>query len=143
MTAIENTTDSVRGLQAVTGGTPANYGLGGDGSIIQSVHFIWDAAFVGSFTIWSCNIPDSGPGPVTLVSSVAGEWIQQQPPTGYTAISPAGAGTVGASPLIVNVPGGTAGGAFMDIGNLGGKRLRTQVICTTQGVIRIRPNGKD
>lgn len=141
MTAIENTTDSKRGQQAIT--TGEWYGLGGSDSIIQSVHLQWDATLVAVVTIWSSNFPERGTGPVALDSVVAGEWIQQNPPTGYTAISPAGAATVGANPLVLTIPGGTAGGAFMDIGNIGGKRQRVQVVCTTAGFLRIRPNGKD
>ncbi len=142
MTTVANATYAKRGLQIVE---TAYYGLGGDASMIESIHMAWDAALVCSgITIWASNFPEDGePGLVALNSVVAGDWIQLNPPTGYTAISPAGAATIGATtPLVIVVPGGTAGGIFIDLGNTGSRRLRAQVVCTTQGQLRIRTHGK-
>lgn len=135
MTAIENPADSFNGQQAVT---TSYYGLGGDGSLVGEAHCKWDTALIAVFTIWTSDFPE-----VALNSVVPGEWIQQDPPSGYTAISPAGAATVGANPLVVTVPGGTAGGCSMNMGNYGSKRMRIRVVCTQAGQLRIRPNGKD
>lgn len=136
MTAIESTTDAFRGTQAISAGV--KYGLGGDASLITGVHLQWDATFVGTFTFWVCDFP---PTEVLITSAVAGEWVQQDPPTGYTPISPAGAATA-TTPLVIVVPGGTAGGAAPDIGNIGHKRLAVQVVTTVAGFNRIRANGK-
>lgn len=140
MTAIENTTDSFRGLQAVT---TSWYGAGGSDSLTQSIHMQWDGALVATVTVWACDFPEQlSPGAVALNSTNAGDWIQLNPPTGYTAVSPAGAATIAAGPLAIVVPGGTAGGCFIDLGNTGARRLRVQVVCTTQGQLRIHAHGK-
>lgn len=140
MSAVENTTDSFIGQQLAT---TSWYGAGGDASLVQSIHIQWDSTLVAVITIWGSNFPAQGKGAVALNSIVAGEWVQQNPPSGYTAISPVGAGTVGANPLVLTIPGGTAGGALMDLSGSGDKQLRVQVVCTTPGFLRIRPNGKD
>ena len=137
MTAIESpfSSNAQKGLQVV--GT-SYYGLGGDASLVQAVQFSWDAAFVGTYTIWDTNYSD-----VALDSTAAGDWVQENPTSGYTAISPAGAATVGSNPLVLVVPGGTAGTAMMHLGNIGAHKLRTRCVCTTQGVTRIRTHGKE
>lgn len=140
MTAIENTTDAKQGLQIVE---TAWYGIGGSDSITQSFQAKWDNALIATITVWACDFHDTlGSNPVPLNSVVAGDWIQLNPPTGYTAISPAGAATIAAGPLVIVVPGGVAGGIFVDLGNTGARRLRVQVVCTTQGQLRIRAHGK-
>jgi hypothetical protein len=133
MTAIQQASDAKKGTQAVTTNW---YGLGNDASMISSSHIQWDAAFTGVITFWTASFPE-----VALTSIVAGEWIQQNPPTGYTAISPAGAATA-ATPLVITVPGGTAGGCDVQFGNLGSMMLRAQVVCTVAGFLRIRAHGK-
>lgn len=147
MTTVASTTDAKRGLQKVQ---TDYYGLGGDASMIQSIHMQWDSALVcSSITIWACDFPDVGVnvGGVAIddpsTGATAGAWIQLNPPTGYTAISPSGAATIGATtPLVIVVPGGTAGGIFIDLGNTGAGRLRAVVVCTTQGQLRIHTHGK-
>lgn len=139
MSGIEAASYATKGVHAVTGGATVRYGLGGDASLIQGCHIRWDSAFVGNFTFWSCDFP---PEEVLINDATAGNWIQQNPPTGYTPVSPAGAATT-VTPLVIAVPGGTAGGAAPDIGNLSHKRLAVLVVCTTPGFIQIRCNGKE
>lgn len=138
MSAIENVSDSFNGLQPIT---TSFYGLGGDGSLVQHVTISWDASLIATITIWSTNFPE-----VALDSTDARHWVQEDPPTGYTGISPAGAATA-ARPLILVIAGGTAGAASINIGeprsSLGSKRHRARVVCTQAGQLRIRPNGKD
>lgn len=133
MTAVEQPSDSKLGQQLVQ---TDYYGLGGDASLVQHAHISWDATLAAVITIWSSDYPD-----VALNSAVATDWCQENPTTGYMAISPAGAATATA-PLVLTIPGGTSGCASMNIGNLGSKRLRVRVVCTVQGYLRIRPNGK-
>lgn len=129
-------TDAFNKLQAVTGGTDANYGLGGDAALIQSVTISWDSSLIASITIWSTDFPE------VLVTSIdARHWVQQNPPTGYTAISPGGAATA-ATPLVLTIPGGTAGCASLQIGNSGTLKLKARVSCTQAGQLRITPHGK-
>lgn len=137
MTQIKSTTYAKLGRQAVQ---TDHYGLGGDSSIVQHISISWDAVLAAVITIWSTDFPVED---VATISTAAQDWCQEQPPTGYTAISPAGAGSVGASPLILTIPGGTAGCASMNIGNLGSERLKAQVVCTVAGQLRIRTNGKE
>jgi hypothetical protein len=140
MTAIENTSDAKLGLQAIQ---TDYYGIGGSDSMTQSFHAKWDATLVATLTVWACNFPEQlGSTAVATNSVVAGDWIQLDPPTGYTAISPAGAATIAAGPLTIVVPGGTAGGIFVDLGNTGARRLRVRVVCTTAGQLRIHAHGK-
>lgn len=134
MTAIKSTNDVVNGQQAVT---TSYYGLGGDASLVQHAHIAWDAALIATITIWSSDFPE-----VALNSTDAKEWCQENPSSGYTAISPSGAATA-ATPLVLAIPGGTAGCASMNIGNLGSDKLRARVVCTQAGFLRIRPNGKE
>jgi hypothetical protein len=133
MTAVENPTDSKIGTQAVA---TDYYGLGGDASLVQNVHIAWGAALAATITIWSSNFPE-----VALNSTDAKEWCQLNPPTGYTAISPPAAASA-ATPLVLVIPGGTAGCASIDLGNIGNKRLRCRVVATVADFLRIRPNGK-
>lgn len=132
--------DVKRGAQAAQ---TEFYGIGGDLALMTSIHMQWDAALVCSgITIWATDFPENGQFSVPITSVVAGEWIQLNPPSGYTAISPAGAATIAAGPLVIVVPGGTAGGIFIDLGNSGAHRLRAQVVCTTPGFLRIHGAGK-
>lgn len=137
MTQVKSTTYAKIGRQAVQ---TDHYGLGGDSSIIQHIMISWDASLAAVITIWSTSFPVED---VATTSTAAQDWAQEQPPTGYTAISPAGAASVGASPLILTIPAGTAGCASMHVGNLGSERLKAQVVCTVAGVLRIRTNGKE
>lgn len=131
-----------RGVQPAT---TKYYGGGGDLALITALHFQWDQNLVANasgITIWAGNLPENGQYGVPMGNVTAGDWIQLQPTSGYTAISPAGAATLGASPLIINVPGGTAGGAFVDLGNSGAHRLEIQVVATVPGFLRIHGAGK-
>lgn len=133
MTAVESASDATNGQQAIT---TSYYGLGGDASLVQHIHIKWDAALVATITIESSDFHD-----VALNSTTAGDWVQENPSSGYTAVSPSGAATT-ATPLVLAIPGVTAGGASMNIGNLGSRRLRAKVVCTTGGFLRIHTNGK-
>lgn len=119
------------------------YGVGGDMGLIQSFHLQWDAALICTeVSVWATDFPENGPFAVPITSVVAGEWVEYQPPSGYTAISPAGAAVAGASSLIISIPGGTAGGWFVDLGNTAAHRLRVKVVCTQAGFLRIHAAGK-
>lgn len=134
--------ESFRGRQPIA---TSFYGGGGDLALITALHFQWDATLVANasgITIWASNFPENGPFSIPLGNVTAGDWVQLQPPNGYTAISPAGAATLGTSPLIINIPGGTAGGAFVDLGNSAAHRLQIMVVATVAGFLRIHGSGK-
>lgn len=134
MTSVKSTTDAKKGNQAVA---TSYYGLGGDSAIVQHVHLQWDATLAATITFESTEFDD-----VSLLSTVAGEWIQENPTSGvYIAISPGGAGSF--VNMTITIPGGTAGGASVHIGNLGSLWLRAKVVATVAGFLRIRAGGKE
>lgn len=134
MSAIESTTDAKNGQQLVQ---TDHYGLGGDASLVHHTHIAWDANLIATITIWSSDFPD-----VLVTSTDAKDWCQEDPPTGYTAISPGGSATA-APPLTLAIAGGTAGCASMNLWMFGARRLKAKVVATQQGYLRIRANGKD
>jgi hypothetical protein len=134
MAGIESAADIFNGTQAVT---TSYYNLGGDAAIVQHVTISWDTAVIGTITFWSTDFPE-----VALDSTDARHWAQENPASGYTAISPSGAATVGSNPLVIVIPGGTAGIASVNLGNSGTLRQRARVVCTGAGSFRIRTNGK-
>jgi hypothetical protein len=146
MAAVPNPSATFKGKPGVA---TVHIGVGGDASLVQSITLTWDATLTGAITVWTTDFPD-GPtasppaGTVALTSATNGDgWVQQQPTAGYTAISPVGAATVGASPLILNIPGGTAGSANFQIGNLGSMRLRLRGVFTVDGLLIVQPHGKE
>lgn len=145
MTAVQTPSAAFRGRPGVT---TVHIGVGGDSSLVQSVTITWDATLTGAITVWTTDFADSAaanPQPTVLLSSTANGdgWAQQQPTSGYTAISPVGSATVGASPLILNIPGGTAGTANFQIGNLGSMRTRLRGVFTVDGVLVVVAHGKE
>lgn len=141
MTAIEAASDAFNGQQQVA---TSFYGLGGDAALVQHVHIVWDVTLAATITIESCDMPPSEFP--TNVAGAAGIWVQENPPTGYTAIGGGvvaiGAGAAAATPFVLVIAGTAASGASINIGNLGSKRLRAKVVCTVAGQLRIRTNGK-
>jgi len=139
MTAVPTASNAFIGQHPISAGT--KYGLVNDSAMCSGAHLQWDATFTGVFTFWTRNFPELAAGAL-LTESTAGLWIQQNPSSGYAAISPAGAATFGTTPLTITVAGGTAGGAFVDLGNLSAQYLACQVVCTVIGFARIKGNGK-
>lgn len=136
MTAVPSASDAFNGTQPIA---TSFYGVGGDASLVQHIHLKWDATLVATITFESNEFPEvSITDPST--GATAGNWIQENPTTAYIAVSPAGAGTI--VNATITVPGGTAGGASINIGNWGGARLRVKVVATVAGVLRIRSHGK-
>jgi hypothetical protein len=131
MTAIDSRI-AKQGIQTVT---TSFYGVGGDASIIQSVHLRWDATFAAVITFETSNIVGLDP----TVAGVAGEWIQENPTTAYIGATPAGLATN----MTITVPGGTAGGAMVHVGNLGSRVMRVKVVCSVQGLLVITSAGKE
>jgi len=131
MTAIDSR-DMRKGVQAIA---TSYYGAGGDSSIIQSIHFQWDAVFVGVITFETSNFTGLDP----TVAGAAGAWIQENPSTAYIGSAPAGLATN----MTITVPGGTAGGAMVHVGNLGSRVIRAKVVCTVAGILNITSAGKE
>lgn len=93
-------------------------GVGGDNSLVHSIHLKWDAALVGTITVESSNFPD-----VALDSATAGDWIDE---ASIADVTPAAA----------------ASGTMIHVGNNGARRLRLKCVIGTPGVLRVRTHGK-
>jgi hypothetical protein len=104
---------------------------------LGSVHLKWDATIVAVVTFESSNRDPSLTD--IYAASTGGVWVKEDPSTAYVAIT-SGAGTV--SNMTVTIPGGTAGGAIINIGNLGTRRLRAHVVVTTGSKLSVMPHGK-
>lgn len=131
MTAIDSR-NIKNGLQAVA---TSYFGCGGDSSIVQHIHFKWDNAFAAVITFETSDFPELDP----TVAGAAGDWIQENPTTAYIGSTPAGLATN----MTITVPGGTAGGASVHVGNLGSRLIRAKVVCSVQGQLRIVSAGKE
>lgn len=144
--------DPVAKTVTLANGTTYVFPLGHERSAIANetalagVHIKWSSAVVAVITVETCNFPvtlsgnGGGGADVASFDSVAGNWIQENPSTAYVAVSPAGAATV--TNLTVTIPGGTAGGCTIHLGNLGTRRCRIKAVVTTGGAMRIAPHGK-
>ena len=112
----------------------------------ESVHLIWDAALAGTINIQDTNAPqfkrpsdaDSGTD-VSLIDETAGNWITEDASTAYVPI--VGSGNSVAN-MTITAGGSAAGGAMLNVGNLGTRRQRIRVIVTTPGTIRVLAHGK-
>ena len=144
MTAVEAPSYNWNQAMSTTDGLSAGpvhiVGLGNDETLVHGVHIRWDAVFAATITIWSSNFPLID-APLNADPSPGGAWVQQNPPTGYTAISPTGSATA-APPLVLVIPGGTAGGADLSWGNAPQKRFIARVNVTAGGTIWMRTHGK-
>lgn len=112
---------------------------------LTGVHLKWNAAFAATITFETSNLPryrhgrDSGPDDVTPWSATAGDWIPEDPTA--AEVSVVGTGN-SASGLSITAGGTNAGGATIHVGNLGTRRARLVVVCTTGGTLRAVANGK-
>jgi hypothetical protein len=132
MGTIEQPRNAFRGTQPVA---TTYYGLGGDASMIHHVQIQWDATLAATITFESSDFTEIANG----ASVTPGDWVQENPPTGYTAI---GAGATAATPLVIVIAGTTASGASVNLGNIGSRRLQAKVVCGTAGFLRICTHGK-
>lgn len=121
--------------QNIVAGTGTTYrGVSADVAMQHSIHYTWDATFVGTFTLEASSLEDA-----LIDSIVAGQWLGPYNPG--TAYIPAlvGGTNVGTT---ITVPGGTAGGCLIELPASAARRLRSKVVCTTGGNIAIQTHGK-
>jgi hypothetical protein len=107
-------------------------------STMFDVHLTHDAVIaITSATIETCS---HAPSDVSDVSSVAGEWMDQDPTTAFVA-------TVGANATVTNgvlaVTAGAAGGADWQVSGCPAARGRLKVVIGTPGEVRISFCGKE
>jgi hypothetical protein len=105
---------------------------------ICDVHLTHDAAMaITSATIETCS---HGRSEVTDYSTIAGEWMDQDPSTAFVALK--GANTTHTNGVVA-VTAGAAGGASWQISGIGADRMRLAVVVGTQGEARLSFSGKD
>lgn len=105
---------------------------------ICDVHLTHDATIaITSATIETCSHARSD---VTDFSTIAGEWMDQDPSTAFVALKGA---TTSHTNGVVAVVAGNAGGASWQISGIGADRMRLAVVVATQGEVRLSFCGKD
>jgi hypothetical protein len=129
--ALIKTTDAFKGVQAIA---TSFYGLGGDASIMHSMHVTWAALFAGTITIEISNLDE-----VALNDATVGNWVQDNAATAEVGTTAGGVWT--AKTLVVTA--GQVGGAFIKLPDSAHKRYRTKVICTAADALRIAACGKE
>jgi hypothetical protein len=116
--------------------------VGGDSSAdLVSIQITTDNVIAGTFTVETClwpRDPINGPATKTAFNETSGIWIKNDPTGAYVASS----GTGWTWTLLTGVKTAGVGGAVIDIGNLGAKRLRLKLVCTTGGKVSVIANAK-
>jgi len=124
-------------------GTTYVFPVGGESAPLNSVHLLWDASIIVTWTIETTNMPSAQGSQVDVspFDSTAGNWMQENPSGTY--VSGSGAGGMTATNLTLVVAGGTAGGSTIHVGNFGTRRMRVKaVVAGTGGVVRVLCWGK-
>lgn len=132
-------TDMKNGKNGVTLASGATYFIliGGDAALVTSFHLQWDNAII----LTSVAVEDSNNPDVTLYSAAAGEWIKQNPTTGY--IGGTGSGGMTVTDWTAAVAGGTAGGGMWHFGNSGARLTRIKIVVGgTGGVVKATTHAK-
>lgn len=116
--------------------------IGGDTSAdLVSIQITTDATIAGTFTIETClwpRDPIQGPAVKTKYNETAGIWVKNDPAGAYVASS----GTGWTWTLLTGVKTAGLGGAVLDLGNLGAKRMRLKATITTGGKVSVIANAK-
>jgi hypothetical protein len=111
---------------------------------VTSIHILTGAAITGTFTVETCNFRkkrnEVGPDDVTDYNEVSGNWVKENPSTAYVAT--VGTGWSGGVGDLTLVKTAGAGGAMIHLGNLGARRVRLKLACTTSGTVRVVAHGK-
>ena len=106
---------------------------------VQSIHILTGAAIAGTFTIESSNLPvGTAADCVTDYDETSGNWVKENPTGAYVA----SVGTGWSWSELTGTKTAGAGGAMIHLGNIGSKRLRLKLNCTTGGTVRVVAHGK-
>jgi ABC-type phosphate transport system substrate-binding protein len=108
-----------------------------------SIHILTDAVIAGTFTLEACDFPVATDGTniatVTDWNEVAGNWVQiNTAVAGYAQ----GSGTGWTITVLSLVKTAGAGGAIVNLLDLGVARLRLKANITTSGTMRVMAHGK-
>jgi len=122
--------------------------LGGTADMpLESVHIVTDGTIAASSMSWeTSNLPRTVGDPSSSTDDVTdwdvstvGAWVKEDPTTAYVAT--VGTGWTVANMTVTAKTAGT-GGLMLHVGNLGCKRFRLKVVCTTGGTMRVATHGK-
>lgn len=133
-------TEGPQGTFTLTAGTTYYYVLGGAATPLESIQITGYTAglIITSATIQDCN---HGENEVTDKSSTAGEWVNEDPSTGFVGVD--GTGWT-ASNSVVAAAGTGVGGAMFHVGDTGAARTRLEVVVGgTGGKARVSGHAKD
>lgn len=108
---------------------------------VLGIHLKWVAAFAAVITVEVCNFPatltgsEGGAVDVTDISGTAGDWIQLNDAADGRAQAVGANNTVAV--LTITAGGTNAGGCFITLADLGGRRVRLKIAVT------VAANAKD
>ena len=113
---------------------------------LVSLHLKWALAVAGTITIETCNFPrfygGAREGGIDVDDFVATDWIQYNPATaGTLTVQISGAGNT-ATALTITAGGTGAGIAYVNISDIGARRIRVKVVSTVGGLLRVNARGK-
>ncbi len=135
----EATFENGRGVYTLANGTTYYFMLPIGSSTMFDIHLTHDAGII----ITSATLETSSHGKKDVAdnSSVAGEWIDQNPAGAFVGL--VGAGTSQAAGVVA-VAGGSAGGADWQVSECPAARARlTVVVAGTGGEVRVSFCGKE
>ena len=116
--------------------------VGGDlGADLVSIQIVTDAAIAGTFTVETCLWPRDqiqGGAAKTDYDETSGIWVKNDPTGAYVA----SVGTGWTWTLLTGVKTAGVGGAVIDLGNLGAKRVRIKAAITTGAKVSVIANAK-
>ncbi len=125
-----------RGVYRLAAGTHY-FPLPVGGATMFNVHLQHDAEIAAVGTIETCGFAESE---VADHSTVAGEWMDQDPSTAFVAT--VGATTTAASG-VATIVAGNLGGADWQISLCSAPRARLKLVVTTAGEVRVGFTGKN
>lgn len=114
---------------------------GSSSADLVSIQITTDATIAGTFTIETCLWPRdqiNGPATKAVSNEAVGIWVKNDPTGAYVPST----GTGWTWTLLTGVKTAGVGGAVIDIGNLGAKRMRLKMACTTGGKVSVIANAK-
>lgn len=114
---------------------------------LVGTHLKWAAAVAGTITIETCNFPrfyggSREGGGIDVDDFVTTDWVPYNPSTiGTFVVQVTGTGN-SVTALTITAGGTNAGTAFINMPDIGCRRLRIKVVTTVGGLIRVNSRGK-
>lgn len=110
------------------------------------VHLKWAAAVAAAITFEVCNFPryygGAREGGIDVDDWVATDWVPWNPATGGSLVGQVTGAGNSITALTITAGGTNAGTAFVNMPDLGSRRIRVKVVATVGGLIRVNARGK-